>query len=125
MNRGEIRRYTFRPPDKRRPVLILTRDAVVDQLNEIVAVPVTRTVRGISTEVVLGPDDGMPVLCALNLDHVGIAQRAMRLTTGPSARRQRRGSAAPMRCRSSTSSQLGRRVQDSAKHCPIWRFVAR
>ena len=53
MNRGEIRWYTFRPPDKRRPVLILTRNEVMDHLNEIIVVPVTRTIRGLSTEVVL------------------------------------------------------------------------
>jgi mRNA interferase MazF len=76
MKRGEIRWYTFRPPDKRRPVLLLTRDAVIDQLGEIIAAPVTRTIRGLATEVVLTPDDGMPVACAANLDHVGLAQRA-------------------------------------------------
>ncbi len=75
MNRGEIPWYTFRRPDKRRPVLILTRNEVMDQLNEIIVVPVTRTIRGLSTEVVLSPDDGMPVVCALNLDPVSLAQR--------------------------------------------------
>ena len=75
MKRGEIRWYTFRPPDKRRPVLLLTRDAVVEQLGEIIAAPVTRTIRGLSTEVVLTPDDGMPVACAVNFDHVSLAQR--------------------------------------------------
>ena len=75
MRRGEIRWYTFRLPDKRRPVLVLTRDEVVEHLNEIIVAPATRTVRGLNTEVVLGPDDGMPVLCALNFDHVALAQR--------------------------------------------------
>jgi mRNA interferase MazF len=74
MKRGEIRWYTFRPPDKRRPVLLLTRDGVVEQLGEIIAAPVTRTIRGLSTEVVLTPDDGMPVACAVNFDHVNLAQ---------------------------------------------------
>jgi mRNA interferase MazF len=75
LNRGEIRWYTFRPPDKRRPVLILTRSDVIDQLNEIIVVPATRTIRGLVTEVILSPEDGMPVLCALNFDHVSLAQR--------------------------------------------------
>lgn len=75
MKRGEIRWYTFRLPDKRRPVLVLTRDEVIDHLNEIIVVPITRTVRGLTSEVVLTPEDGMPVLCALNLDHVALAQR--------------------------------------------------
>lgn len=76
MRRGEIRWYTFASPDKRRPVLLLTRDAVINTLNEIIAVPATRTIRGLSTEVLLSTDDGMPTGCALNLDHVGIAQGA-------------------------------------------------
>ena len=75
MKRGEIRWYTFRLPDKRRPVLILTRDDVIDRLNEVIVVPATRTIRGLATEVVLTSDDGMPVACALNFDHVSLAQR--------------------------------------------------
>lgn len=75
MRRGEIRWYTFRLPDKRRPVLILTRDEVIDRLNEIIVVPVTRTIRGLMTEVVLTPEEGMPVTCALNFDHISLAQR--------------------------------------------------
>jgi mRNA interferase MazF len=75
VKRGEIRWYTFRLPDKRRPVLILTRDEIIDRLNEIIVVPVTRTIRGLSTEVSLTSDDGMPVTCALNFDHVSLAQR--------------------------------------------------
>jgi mRNA interferase MazF len=74
LNRGDIRWYTFRPPDKRRPVLILTRDELIDQLNEIIVVPATRTIRALTTEVILSPDDGMPVVCALNFDHVSLAQ---------------------------------------------------
>lgn len=76
MRRGEIRWYTFRVPDKRRPVLILTRNEVIDRLNEIIVVPATRTIRGLLTEVVLTSDDGMPIACALNFDHVSLAQRS-------------------------------------------------
>jgi len=65
MNRGEIRWYTFRSPDKRRPVLILTRDDVIDRLNEINVAPATRTIRGLTTEVVLTTDDGMPAPCVV------------------------------------------------------------
>ena len=75
MKRGEIRWYTFRLPDKRRPVMILTRDDVIDRLNEIIVVPATRTIRGLTTELVLAPEDGMPVACALNFDHISLAQR--------------------------------------------------
>ncbi len=75
MKRGEIRWYVFRPPDKRRPVLVLTRDEVLGHLNEIIVAPATRTIRGLATEVLMTPDDGMPVTCALNFDHVALAQR--------------------------------------------------
>lgn len=47
----------------------------MDRLNELIVVQVTRTIRGLSTEVVLSPDDGMPVVCTLNFDHVSLAQR--------------------------------------------------
>jgi mRNA interferase MazF len=76
MRRGEIRWHTFAAPDKRRPVLLLTRDDVNDRLNEIIAVPATRTIRGIESEVPLSPEDGMPTVCALNLDHLGIVHRS-------------------------------------------------
>jgi len=76
MRRGEIRWYTFSSPDKRRPVLLLTRDQVIEQLDQVIVVPATRTIRGISTEVLLSSDDGMPTTCALNLDHLGIVHRS-------------------------------------------------
>jgi mRNA interferase MazF len=75
VERGEIRWYTFAPPNKRRPVLVLSRTGVVEVLNEIIVVPVTRTLRGMATEVLLTSDDGMPVSSALNFDHVSLAQR--------------------------------------------------
>jgi mRNA interferase MazF len=75
LKRGEIRWYTFRRPDKRRPVLLLTRNEVIEHLNEIIVVPATRTIRGLGSEVILSPEDGMPVTCALNFDHVSLAQR--------------------------------------------------
>jgi mRNA interferase MazF len=76
MQGGEIRWYTFAAPDKRRPVLLLMRDDVIDALNELIVVPATRTIRGIETEVLLSPEDGMPTACALNFDHVSLAQRS-------------------------------------------------
>ena len=76
MRRGEVRWYTFASPDKRRPVLILTRTELIERINEVIVVPATRTIRGLSSEVILSPDDGMPTTCALNFDHVSLAQRA-------------------------------------------------
>ena len=43
----------------------------------LLAVPATRTIRGIPTEVVLGPEDGMPVECALSLDNVTVIPRSL------------------------------------------------
>ena len=63
-------------PDKRRPVLLLTRDEVIKALNEVIVVPATRTIRGIATELVLTTADGMPAVCALNFDHVALAQQS-------------------------------------------------
>jgi len=75
LKRGEVRWYTFRLPDKRRPVLILTRTEIIERINEIIVVPATRTIRGISSEVILSAADGMSTTCALNFDHVSLAQR--------------------------------------------------
>ena len=70
MKRGEIRWYRFRKPDKKRPVLILTRDSIIDYLCEITIVPVTSTIRDIPSETVLSKQDGMPRDCAVNCDHI-------------------------------------------------------
>jgi len=76
VRRGEIRWYTFAAPDKRRPVLLLTRTGVIDTLNEIIVAPATRTIRGLATEELPSNADGMPETCALNFDHVTLAQRS-------------------------------------------------
>ena len=76
LRRGEIRWYRFAAPDKQRPVLLLTRSEAIESLNEIIVAPVTRTIRGLPTEVLLTADDGVPVTCALNFDHVALAQRS-------------------------------------------------
>jgi len=70
MNRGEVRWYKFAHPDKRRPVLILTRDSVLDYLGEVTIAPITSTVRGIPSEVALSISDGMRDSCAINCDHL-------------------------------------------------------
>jgi mRNA interferase MazF len=70
MKRGDVRWYRFSKPDKRRPVVILTRDSALEFLGEVTIAPVTSTIRDIPTEVFLGRSDGMPTDCAVNLDHV-------------------------------------------------------
>ena len=70
MQRGEVRWYTFAKPDKRRPVVILTRDATIEYLGEVTIAPVTSTIRDIPTEVLLSAADSIPRDCAINLDHI-------------------------------------------------------
>lgn len=70
MKHGEIRWYKFLTPDKKRPVLILTRDSVLEYLGEVTIAPITTTVRDIPSEVFLSTFDGMPKDCAVNCDHL-------------------------------------------------------
>ena len=70
MRRGEIRWYKFAKPDKKRPVLILTRDSVLDYLGEVSVAPITSTVRDIPSEVALSQADGVRHDCAVNCDHL-------------------------------------------------------
>lgn len=70
MKRGEIRWYKFKKPDKERPIVILTRDTVLQYMGEVTVAPVTTTIRDIPTEVLLGLEDGMSKNCAVNLDHM-------------------------------------------------------
>lgn len=70
MKHGEIRWYKLVQPDKKRPVLILTRDSVLEYLGEVTVAPITSTVRNIPSEVFLSKADGMPRNCAVNCDHL-------------------------------------------------------
>ena len=76
MKRGEIRWYKFSRPDKKRPVLILTRDSILEYLGEITVAPITTTVRNIPSEVFLSGQDGMPRDCAVNCDHIQTVAKA-------------------------------------------------
>ena len=68
-SRGEV--WWFEPPDTpRRPFIILTRTAAIPYLNRLVAAPLSRTIRGIPTEVALDPADGVPAECAVQLDNL-------------------------------------------------------
>jgi mRNA interferase MazF len=71
VRRGEVW-WASDPESGRRPHLVLTRDRAIPVLNAVIAVPATRTVRGIPTEVPLGPEDGMPAECALTLDNIAV-----------------------------------------------------
>jgi mRNA interferase MazF len=73
--RGEVRWYRFKEPDKRRPVLVLTRDSALAFLGEVTVAPITSTVRNIPTEVLLTTEDGLSRTCAANLDHLQTVAR--------------------------------------------------
>jgi mRNA interferase MazF len=60
----------------RRPFLVMTRSAAISVLHNVVAVPITRTVRGIPTEVRLGVDDGMPTDCAASFDNLTVIPKS-------------------------------------------------
>ena len=74
--RGEVWWYED-PRAGRRPFLILSRDEVIAVLNQVLAVPATRTIRDIPTEVRLTRDDGMPDECVLSLDNVSLVRPAL------------------------------------------------
>lgn len=75
MKQGDIRWYVFKAPDKKRPVLILTRSDVIDYLGEVTIAPITTTIRDIPSEVILSTEDGMPRDCAINFDHIQTVQK--------------------------------------------------
>ena len=67
--RGEV--WWGEARDKKgRPYLVLTRDEAIPVLRTILVAPVTRTVRGIPTEVALGSEEGLPAPGVATLDNV-------------------------------------------------------
>lgn len=67
LERGEVRLYRFPHPDKRRPVVVLTQQDAIGYLSRVTVAPVTSTIRGVPSEVVLNEGDGMKAPCAVNL----------------------------------------------------------
>lgn len=70
MKRGEVWWAELPSPVGSRPVIILTRDAVLENIGGIVVALITRTVRDLPTEVLLGRRQGLPVSCVANLDNI-------------------------------------------------------
>jgi mRNA interferase MazF len=65
--RGDIRLYRFAAPDKKRPVVVLTRSTAISYLSTVTVAPITSTIRGVPSEVPLDESDGMKNPCAVNL----------------------------------------------------------
>lgn len=76
VNRGEIWNYRFKAPDKRRPVLILSRQEVIPLLHTVMVAPITSTRRGAPSEVPVGVKEGLKHDSAINLDNVQTVERA-------------------------------------------------
>jgi mRNA interferase MazF len=76
MRHGDVYWYEFQPPDKRRSVVILTRTTAIGFLTSITIAPITSTIRGIPTEVVLTPAEGFANDCAVNLDNIQTVPKA-------------------------------------------------
>ncbi len=70
MIRGDVCYHAFKFPDKRRPVLILTRDVLITELNVVTIAPITTTIRDKSTQVLFDESDGMLEVCAVNLTNI-------------------------------------------------------
>lgn len=75
LNRGEIWLYTFKAPDCRRPVLILSRQEVIGLLRTVMVAPITSAIRGAPGEVVVGIDEGLKGDSAVSLDHVQTVEK--------------------------------------------------
>jgi len=76
MKRGEVRWYKFTHPDKKRPVLVLTRNSIIEYLDEVTVAPITSTIRNIPSEVQLSRSEGLTKDCAVNCDHIQTVPKA-------------------------------------------------
>ena len=65
--RGDVRLYRFSPPDKQRPVVVLTRESSISHLSRVTVAPITSSQRGVPSEVTLNEGDGLKGPCAINL----------------------------------------------------------
>ena len=77
MRRGEVWWADLEPPSGRRPVLLLTRDPVLELRTAVTIATITRTIRGIPVEVLLGPEDGMPSTCVVNMDDINTISKSL------------------------------------------------
>ena len=70
MKRGDVVWADLGDPAGRRPVCIVTRDAAIEVLTSVTCAPITRTIRGIRSEVAVGPEDGLPETCVITCDNL-------------------------------------------------------
>lgn len=78
MNRGEIYWANFPSPIGRRPAVIVTRSAALPVRTRVTVAPVTRRIRGIRSEVPLGPEEGVSEESVATCDNLQtISQRQL------------------------------------------------
>lgn len=70
VGRGEIWQFAFPKPDRRKPVLVLTRGDMIGRLHTVTVAPLTSTIRGVPSEVVVGEESGLKRPSAINLHHL-------------------------------------------------------
>ena len=70
MRRGQVWWADLPPPDRRRPVVLLSRNSAYNVRTLVTVAPVTTRIRGIHSEVRLGPEDGLTRHCVVNLDNL-------------------------------------------------------
>jgi mRNA interferase MazF len=73
--RGEIWLFSFPKPDKKRPVLVLTRHDMIERLHSVTVAPITTTLRGVPSEVVVGLESGLKQPSAINLHNLATVPR--------------------------------------------------
>jgi|SRR6476469_5482142 mRNA interferase MazF len=76
IERGDVRLYEFAAPDKKRPVVVLTRRGALSYLSRITVAPITSAIRGVPSEVLLTEEDGMKQPCAVNLYNLTTVSQA-------------------------------------------------
>lgn len=70
IERGDIWMYRFAPPDKRRPVVVLSRTSALGLLRTATVAPITGSIRGAASEVLVGVEEGLKKPSAVSLDHI-------------------------------------------------------
>ncbi len=74
--RGQVWMYEFRPPDKLRPVVLISRDDAIAVLQTVVVAPITSTIRGLPSEVLVGVTEGLKHPSVVSLDHLQTVEQA-------------------------------------------------
>ena len=75
VNLGEIWRLHLPHPDKRRPVVVISRSSLIPLLQTVTVAAVTSTLRGSPTEVPVGVDEGLQQASCVNLCHIFTVHR--------------------------------------------------